>query len=115
LHYQVDNQPEYLMLKGQQQIAQNNQQQPKLHSQVILPSTTSTSTASHQRQVPNTPQRKNMPLPKTILSPTQPDHQNYTGNMECATDESVTDIQKQQEQTIDDNDDEDDVFDLIDD
>jgi hypothetical protein len=59
---QVHSQPEYLVLKQQeqQQIAQNNQQQPKLHSQIILPSTTSTSTASNQHQVPNISRRNNL-------------------------------------------------------
>ena len=45
---QVHNQPEYLILKEQQQKQAQNTQQQTLHSQVILPSTTS---ASHQRQV----------------------------------------------------------------
>ena len=59
---QVHNQPEYLVLKQQeqQQIDQNNQQRPKLHSQIILPSTTSISTASNQRQVPNISRRNNL-------------------------------------------------------
>jgi transcription initiation factor TFIID subunit TAF12 len=51
---QVHTQPEYLVLKQQQQEQkqiQNNQQQSQLHSQVILPSITAT--ASHQHQVPN--------------------------------------------------------------
>jgi hypothetical protein len=59
---QVHNQPEYLILKQEQQQeqkqVQNNQQQQHLHSQVILPSTTNS--ASHQRQVPNTSQRNNL-------------------------------------------------------
>jgi hypothetical protein len=56
---QVHNQPEYLVLKQeqQQQIAQNNQQQ-EIHSQVILPSHT-TNSASHQCQIPNLPRRNN--------------------------------------------------------
>jgi hypothetical protein len=59
---QVHSQPEYLVLKQQeqQQIAQNNQQRLKLHSQIILSSTTSTSTASNQHQVPNTSLRNNL-------------------------------------------------------
>jgi hypothetical protein len=59
---QAHSQPEYLILKQQeqqQQIAQNNQQRPKIHSQIILPSTTSTSTASNQHQVPNISRRNN--------------------------------------------------------
>jgi hypothetical protein len=50
---QVHNQPEYLVLKQEQQQkqAQNNHQQQQLHSQVILPSTSVA--VSHQRQVPN--------------------------------------------------------------
>ena len=59
---QVHNQPEYLILKQQlqQQQSQNNHQQQQLDNQVILPSTTSTSTASNQHQVPNTSQRDNL-------------------------------------------------------
>jgi hypothetical protein len=60
---QVHNQPEYLVLKQQlqqQKQVQNNQQQPKLHNQVILPSTTSISTASNQHQVPNISLRNNL-------------------------------------------------------
>jgi len=55
---QVNNLPEYLILRQQQQV-QNYQQQQQLHSQVILPSTTSASTASHHPQVPNTSHRNN--------------------------------------------------------
>jgi hypothetical protein len=57
----VHNQPEYLILKQEQQQkqVQNYQQQQQLHSQVILPSTTSASTASNQHQVPNTSHRNN--------------------------------------------------------
>ena len=59
---QVHNQPEYLVLKQQEQQEQkqpqnNQQQQLQLYSQIILPS--STITASHQCQVPNTSQRNN--------------------------------------------------------
>jgi hypothetical protein len=56
---QVHSQPEYLVLKQEQQQkkAQNNQQQLQFHSQVILPSTTSTRTASNQHQVPNISRR----------------------------------------------------------
>jgi hypothetical protein len=41
---QVHNQPEYLVLKQEQQgkQVQNNQQQSQFHSQVILPSSTTT-------------------------------------------------------------------------
>ena len=56
---QVNNLPEYLILRQQQQV-QNYQQQQQLHSQVILPSTTSASTASHHPQVPNISRRKNL-------------------------------------------------------
>jgi hypothetical protein len=52
---QVHNQPEYLILKEQQQKEAQNTQQQTLHSQVILPSTTS---ASHQRQVPSNISRR---------------------------------------------------------
>jgi tRNA U34 5-carboxymethylaminomethyl modifying enzyme MnmG/GidA len=58
---QAHNQPEYLILKQEQQQkqAQNNHQQQQLHSQVNLPSTTITD--SHQRQVPNNiSHRKNL-------------------------------------------------------
>jgi hypothetical protein len=58
---QVQNQPEYLVLKEeqeqQQKQVQNNQQQSQLHSKVILPSTTIT--ASHQRQVSSNISRRN--------------------------------------------------------
>ena len=47
---QVHNQPEYIILKEQQHKEAQNTQQQTLHSQVILASTTS---ASHQRQVPS--------------------------------------------------------------
>ena len=55
---QAHNQTEYLILKQEQQrIAQNNQQrQQHLHSQVILPSSITT---SHQRQVPNNISHRN--------------------------------------------------------
>jgi hypothetical protein len=49
---QVHNQPEYLVLKQEQQQKQpQNNQQRQLHNHVILPSTTNT--VSHQDQVPN--------------------------------------------------------------
>src|SRR5918999_6334614 len=56
---QVHNQPEYLILKQQQekQVQINHQQQQQLHSQVILPPTITT--ASHQSQVPNNVSRRN--------------------------------------------------------
>jgi hypothetical protein len=60
---QVHNQPEYFVLKQQEQQQRkqirNNQQQPQLHSQVILPSPAFT-TSSHQRQVPNISPRNNL-------------------------------------------------------
>ena len=86
---QVHNQPEYLVLKQQeqQQIAQNNQQQSKLHSQIILPSTTSTSTASHQRQVSSNISRRNnlfgqkmSPWKLSSLLSTQTNQLNYNDN-----------------------------------
>jgi hypothetical protein len=60
---QVHNQPEYLILKQQQEKqVQINQEQQQLHSQVILPSTTTiiTATACHQSQVPNISHRNNL-------------------------------------------------------
>jgi hypothetical protein len=59
---QVHNQPEYLILKQEQQHQkqiQNNQQQLKLHNQVILPSTTATTTTSHQHQVSSSISHRN--------------------------------------------------------
>jgi hypothetical protein len=56
---QVHKQPEYLVIKQEQQHqkqVQNNQQQ-LLHSQVILPS--SITTTSHQHKVPNNISRRN--------------------------------------------------------
>jgi hypothetical protein len=60
---QVHNQPEYLVLKQEQQHQkqiQNSQQQQQLLSQVILPSPTTTTIASHQHQAPNLPRRNNL-------------------------------------------------------
>jgi hypothetical protein len=60
---QVHNQPEYLILKQQQEKqVQINQEQQQLHSQVILPSTTTiiTATACHQSQVSNISHRNNL-------------------------------------------------------
>jgi hypothetical protein len=55
---QVYNQPEYLVLKQQQQQKQvQNNQQWQLHSHVILPSNTD---SSHQDQVPNISTRNNL-------------------------------------------------------
>jgi transcription initiation factor TFIID subunit TAF12 len=60
---QVNNQPEYLVLKQQdqqqQKQVQNYQQQQQLHSQVILPSTTSTP-VSHQHQIPSVSHTNNL-------------------------------------------------------
>jgi uncharacterized protein (DUF2344 family) len=55
---QVHNQPEYLIVKQEQQEKQIqiNQQQQRFHSRVILPSPT---TAYHQNQVPNISRRSN--------------------------------------------------------
>jgi hypothetical protein len=59
---QVHNQPEYLVLKQQEQQqgkqVQNIHQQQQIHSQDILPSTTAT--ASHQHQAPNISPRSNL-------------------------------------------------------
>jgi hypothetical protein len=73
----VHNQPEYQILKAEQQKkAQNNQQ---LHSQVILPSATM-ATASHQPQVPNISHRNNLvgqkmtPWKSSLLLSTQANH-----------------------------------------
>jgi hypothetical protein len=60
---QVHNQPEYLILIQQQEKqVQINQEQQQLHSQVILPSTTTiiTATACHQSQVSNISHRNNL-------------------------------------------------------
>jgi hypothetical protein len=62
---QAHNQPEYLVLKQEQQhgeqIQNNLQQQQQLHSQVILPSsTTTTAAASQHRQVPNISRRNKL-------------------------------------------------------
>jgi hypothetical protein len=57
---QAHNQPEYLVLKQEQQQGKqirNNQQQQHLHSQVILPSTTPTAYLQHQ--VSNISRRNN--------------------------------------------------------
>ena len=65
---QVHNQPEYLILKQQQEKqVQINQEQQQLHSQVILPSTTTiTAASSHQHQVSNTSRRNNLGSQKMI-------------------------------------------------
>jgi hypothetical protein len=60
---QVHNQPEYLILKQEQQqqkqqIQNNQQQQQQLHSQVILPSPSTT--ASHQCPDPDISRRNNL-------------------------------------------------------
>jgi hypothetical protein len=83
---QVHNQPEYLVLKQEQQQGkqvQNNQQQQQLHSQVILPSTTITD--SRQRLVPNISRRNNlagqkMTRWKSSLLSTQTNQLNYSRN-----------------------------------
>ncbi|HKG31474.1 MAG TPA: hypothetical protein VKA91_09390 [Nitrososphaeraceae archaeon] len=49
----------YLEQEQQQKKAQNNQQQQQIHSQVILPSTTTITATAHQRQVPNNIPRRN--------------------------------------------------------
>jgi hypothetical protein len=59
---QARNQPEYLVLKQEQQhqnqVQNNQQQQQQLHSRVILPSP-NTITSSHQRQVSSNISRRN--------------------------------------------------------
>jgi protein involved in sex pheromone biosynthesis len=57
--------------------AQYNQQQ-ELHSQVILPSTTTTAS---QQQGSNLSHEKNMPPGKIILLPAQTNSTNYTDNV----------------------------------
>jgi hypothetical protein len=85
---QVHNQPEYLVLKQEQQQgkqAQNYQQQEQLHSQVILPSPIITA-ASHQHQVPNISNRNNLVGHKmtrwklSSLLSTQTNQLNYSRN-----------------------------------
>jgi hypothetical protein len=59
---QAHNQPEYLILKEQEQNQrplENNQQQQQPHNQVILPSLSTTAASDQQRQVPNTSRRSN--------------------------------------------------------
>jgi hypothetical protein len=85
---QVHNQPEYLVLKQEQhqKQVQNNHQQQQLHSQVNLPSHTTTA-SSHQRQVPtNIFRRSNLVGQKmkswklSSLLSTQTNQPNYSGN-----------------------------------
>jgi hypothetical protein len=83
---QVHIQPEYLVLKQeQQQIAQNNQKQQQIQSQVILPSTT---TASHQHQVHRISHKDNLVGQKmtrrklSSLLSTQTNQQYYSRNIE---------------------------------
>jgi hypothetical protein len=94
---QVHRQPEYLVLKQEQRQkqAQNNHQQ-QLHSQVVLPSTITT--ASHQPQVPNTPQRKNMPVAKMILSSAQTNLTNYNDNVWNTLQAESSEIFREQQQ-----------------
>jgi hypothetical protein len=58
---QVHNQPEYLVLKEEQQQEKQfqNSQQQHFHDQVTLQPTTSTAT-SHQRRLPKISRRKNL-------------------------------------------------------
>ncbi len=51
------SQPEYQILQQQQEKQSQNNQQQQIHRQVILPSTTSS--CSHQHQVPNDISRTN--------------------------------------------------------
>jgi hypothetical protein len=83
---QVHNQPEYLVLKQehQQKQVQNNNPQQQLTNQVILPF--STTTASHQHQVPNISPRNNLvgqkmtPWKLSSLLSTQTNPLNYSRN-----------------------------------
>jgi hypothetical protein len=60
---QVHSQPEYLVLKQEQehqkQVQNNQQEQQQLHNQVILPSNTTITTTSQQRQVSSNISRRN--------------------------------------------------------
>jgi hypothetical protein len=85
---QIHNQPEYLVLKQEQEQkrVQNNQQhQQQLHNQVIPPSTTAT--ASHQSQVSSSISRRNnivgqkmTPWKLSSLLSTQTNQPHYSGN-----------------------------------
>jgi hypothetical protein len=57
---QADNQPEYLILKQEQEKQSQNNQQKQIHNQVILPPTITITTAHHQSQVPNISCRNNL-------------------------------------------------------
>ena len=57
---QVHNQPEYQILKQQQEKQYQNNQQQQIHSQAILPPTITITAASHQHQVPNVIRRNNL-------------------------------------------------------
>jgi hypothetical protein len=84
---QVHNQPEYLVLKQEQQHqkqVQNNQQQQQINSQVILPST---NTDSHRHQVSsNISSRNNFvgqkmtPWKLSSLLSIQTNQSHYSGN-----------------------------------
>jgi hypothetical protein len=60
---QVHSQPEYLVLKQEQehqkQVQNNQQEQQQPHNQVILPSNTTITTTSQQRQVSSNISRRN--------------------------------------------------------
>jgi hypothetical protein len=85
---QLHNKLIYPILEEEQQEQkkdQNNhhhQQQQQIHSQVILPSTTITTNASHQSQVPNISRRNNLvsqkmtPWKSSLLLSTQTNHHN---------------------------------------
>ena len=81
---QAHNQPEYLILKEQQQKQiQINQQQQQLHSQVVLQSGTITTAASHQSQVSknisrtnNLTSQKMLPWKLSSLLSSQMNHHN---------------------------------------
>jgi hypothetical protein len=65
---QAHNQPEYLILKQEQQKAQDNQHQQQLHNQYSL-QPSNTATRIQQHQVPNTAEKKNSVSQKIIPSP----------------------------------------------
>jgi|SRR5215217_718017 hypothetical protein len=72
---QVHNQPEYLILKQQEQRQNNHQQQ--LHNPYGLQPTTS----SHQHQLSKLSRTQNIPADKMRLSATQTDWTDYNDNV----------------------------------
>jgi hypothetical protein len=84
---QAHNQPEYLVLKQEQQEqkqVQNNQHQQQFHTQGILRSPLTS--ATHQHQVGNISRRNNLvgqkmtPWKLSSLLATQTNQPNYSGN-----------------------------------